>query len=221
MDDILNIQGFIIERQSQTKGTGELSSILSKLAFAAKIVSREVNKAGLIDILGLTGEINVQGEEVKKLDEYANNAFIEILKRGNHVAAIASEENDDVLYFSKYTPEAKYIVSLDPLDGSSNIDANVSVGTIFSVLQINDDNGGVTKEDFLQKGANQVCAGYIVYGSSTMFVYTTGEGVNGFTLDPSIGEFILSHPDLKIPESGRVYSANEGYIHKWEKKLIF
>ncbi len=215
--EILNIQGFILAQQSaHGQATGELSSILTELAFGAKIISREINKAGLIDVLGLTGKINVQGEDVQKLDEYANDIFIKILRRGHHVAALASEENDDILDFSKYTPEARYVVCIDPLDGSSNIDANVSVGTIFAIYQKVSDTSSVSAADFLQKGSRQVCAGYILYGSSTVFVYTTGHGVNCFTLDPSIGEFILSHPDLKIPDQGKVYSVNEGYSPMWE-----
>jgi fructose-1,6-bisphosphatase I len=219
--EILNIQGFILTEQSHHQAaTGELSSILTEIAFGAKIVSREINKAGLIDVLGLTGKINVQGEQVQKLDEYANDIFIKILRRGRHVAALASEENDDILDFSKNTPEAKYVVCIDPLDGSSNIDANVSVGTIFSIYAKLSDASSVYSADFLQKGSQQVCAGYILYGSSTVFVYTTGHGVNCFTLDPSIGEFILSHPDLKIPTEGKVYSVNEGYSAAWQPGIM-
>ena len=182
---ILNINGFILKEQARNpKATGELSSILTELAFASKIVSREINKAGLIeDILGLTGTVNVQGEEVQKLDDYANDVFIMIMQRGHHVAGLASEENDTILDFSKNGTEAKYLLCIDPLDGSSNIDANVSVGTIFSILK-RTAAGSLTEKEFLQKGSKQVCAGYILYGSSTMMVYTTGNSVNGFTLAP-------------------------------------
>lgn len=214
---IRNIQAFILNEQALSpEATGELSSILTELAFGAKIISREINKAGLVDILGLTGKINVQGEEVQKLDEYANDIFTKILANGRHVAGLASEENDDFLDFSKSTPDAKYVVCIDPLDGSSNIDANVSVGSIFSIFSRISSSGALTARDFLQHGSKQVCAGYVLYGSSTVFLYTTGHGVNCFTLDPSIGEFILSHPDLKIPDQGKVYSVNEGYSHLWE-----
>lgn len=214
---ILNLQGYILKEQSMSPdATGELSSILTEIAFASKIVSREINKAGLVDILGLTGKVNVQGEEVRKLDEYANEIFYEILKRGKHVAAYASEEEENVIDFSKDARDAKYILFVDPLDGSSNIDANVSVGTIFSIYKRLSKSGKITPEDFLQKGEKQVCAGYFLYGSSTMLVYSTGNGVSGFTLDPSVGEFILSHEKITIPTKGKVYSVNEGYSFKWD-----
>lgn len=209
---------FIIERQSDFPyAKGELSRLLRDIGIAAKIVNREVNKAGLADILGDMGEQNVQGEEQKKLDVYANEQFIKALGAGGECIAIASEENEDLIEIkSKVASNAKYVVCMDPLDGSSNIDVNVNIGTIFSIYRrLNDEDGaqpGV--EDFMQKGTFQVAAGYVIYGSSTMLVYTTGKGVNGFTLDPSIGEFCLSHPDMKIPEQGALYSINEGnYKH--------
>lgn len=209
---------FIIERQSDFPyAKGELSRLLRDIGIAAKIVNREVNKAGLADILGDMGEQNVQGEEQKKLDVYANEQFIKALGAGGECIAIASEENEDLIEIkSKVASNAKYVVCMDPLDGSSNIDVNVNIGTIFSIYRrLNDEDGaqpGV--EDFMQKGTCQVAAGYVIYGSSTMLVYTTGKGVNGFTLDPSIGEFCLSHPDMKIPEQGALYSINEGnYKH--------
>jgi len=207
---------FIIEKQSDFPyASGELTRLLSDIAIAAKIVNREVNKAGLVDILGMVGTINVQGEEVKKLDIYANNQFIAALKSGGEVCAVASEENETFIPFEdKITENAKYVVAFDPLDGSSNIDVNVSIGTIFSIYRRVSLSGPGKLEDFLQKGTEQVAAGYIIYGSSTMLVYTTGNGVNGFTLDPSIGEFCLSHPNLNIPKTGKLYSINEGnYIH--------
>jgi len=221
-DEILNIQAFILNQQQKyDSATGELSSILNEIALGAKIVSREINKAGLVDLLGLTGKVNVQGEEVQKLDEYANDVFVRIFERGNHIAGVVSEEVDDAIVFNdKDSEHAKYVVCIDPLDGSSNIDVNVSVGTIFSIYKRLDLNSPVTEKDFLQKGTKQVCAGYILYGSSSMFVYTTGNGVNGFTLDPSIGEFLLSHPNMKIAEQGTIYSVNEGYTYKWDKVLV-
>lgn len=208
---------FIIERQSDFPfAKGELSRLLRDIGIAAKLVNREVNKAGLADILGDMGETNVQGEDQKKLDVYANEQFINALKSGGECLAIASEENEDLVDVeSAVSKNAQYVVCMDPLDGSSNIDVNVSIGTIFSIYRrLPNQTGPTTVEDFLQKGTEQVAAGYVIYGSSTMLVYTTGKGVNGFTLDPSIGEFCLSHPDMKIPDGGKIYSINEGnYSH--------
>ena len=207
---------FIIEKQGDFPyAKGELSSLLSDISIAAKIVNREVNKAGLVNILGEAGTDNIQGESQKKLDVFANEQFLAALASGGECAGVASEENDDIILFDNNSAvNGKYVVCMDPLDGSSNIDVNVSVGTIFSIYRRKTKNGPATVEDFLQYGSDQVAAGYIVYGSSTMLVYTTGNGVNGFTLDPSIGEFCLSHPDMKIPEEGMLYSINEGnYMH--------
>lgn len=207
---------FIIEKQADFPfAKGELSRLLRDIGIAAKIVNREVTKAGLVEILGETGETNVQGERVKKLDVYANDQFIAALKAGGEVCAIASEENDDIIPIdTEISKNARYVVAIDPLDGSSNIDVNVSIGTIFSVYRRTSLSGPGTFEDFMQRGTEQVAAGYIIYGSSCMLVYTTGKGVNGFTLDPSIGEFCLSHPNMKTPEAGTVYSINEGnYLH--------
>ncbi|MCB0430511.1 MAG: class 1 fructose-bisphosphatase [Flavobacteriales bacterium] len=207
---------FIIERQAEFPySRGELSRLLSDIAIAAKVVNREVNKAGLVDILGEAGVTNVQGEEVKKLDVFANEQFIAALQSGGECCAVASEENEEFIPFdNKISENAKYVVAFDPLDGSSNIDVNVSIGTIFSIYRRVSLSGPGTLEDFLQPGTEQVAAGYIIYGSSTMMVYTTGKGVNGFTLDPSIGEFCLSHPNLQIPKNGKIYSINEGnYVH--------
>jgi fructose-1,6-bisphosphatase I len=207
---------FIIEKQADFPyAKGELSRLLRDISIAAKIVNREVNKAGLVDILGETGETNVQGERVKKLDVFANDQFIAALKAGGEVCAIASEENDDIIPVdSEISKSAKYVVAMDPLDGSSNIDVNVSVGTIFSIYRRLSLKGPGTLEDFMQRGTEQVAAGYIIYGSSCMLVYTTGKGVNGFTLDPSIGEFCLSHPNMQTPKRGKTYSINEGnYLH--------
>jgi fructose-1,6-bisphosphatase I len=207
---------FIIEKQKDFPySKGELSRLLRDIGIAAKIVHREVNKAGLVEILGDTGDINVQGEVVKKLDVFANDQFIAALKAGGECCAIASEENEDIIPIdTPASKNAKYVVAFDPLDGSSNIDVNVSVGTIFSIYRRQSLNGPGLLEDFLQPGTELVAAGYIIYGSSTMLMYTTGKGVNGFTLDPSIGEFCLSHPDIKTPQSGNIYSLNEGnHLH--------
>jgi fructose-1,6-bisphosphatase I len=204
---------FIIEKQADFPyAKGELSRLLRDIGIAAKIVNREVNKAGLADILGENGTTNIQGEGQKKLDVYANEQFISALKHGGECCIVASEENDEFIPIeSEVSLDAKYIVAIDPLDGSSNIDVNVAVGTIFSIYRRKSTKGKAAIEDVLQRGTEQVAAGYVIYGSSTMLVYTTGKGVNGFTLDPSIGEFCLSHPEMKIPSDGIIYSINEGY----------
>ena len=209
---------FIIENQSSFKYTsGELSRLINSIRLAAKIVNHEVNKAGLVDIVGNYGETNVQGEDQQKLDVYANNKFIQTLTNRNIVCGIASEEEDDFISINSQDEnnQNKYVVLIDPLDGSTNIDVNVSVGTIFSVYRrITPVGTAVTIKDFLQKGSQQVAAGYIIYGTSTMLVYTTGHGVNGFTLNPAMGTFYLSHPDMTFPVDGKIYSVNEGnYIH--------
>lgn len=207
---------FIIEKQTDFPyAKGELSRLLRDIGIASKIVNREVNKAGIADILGETGETNIQGEIVKKLDVFANEQFIAAFKAGGEVCAIASEENDEIIPIdSEISKSAKYVIAMDPLDGSSNIDVNVSVGTIFSIYRRKSLSGPGTLEDFMQRGTEQVAAGYVIYGSSCMLVYTTGKGVNGFTLDPSIGEFCLSHPNLKTKKDGNIYSVNEGnYLH--------
>jgi fructose-1,6-bisphosphatase I len=216
MKQVITLGQFIIERQADFPyAKGELSRLLRDIGIAAKIVNREVNKAGLVDILGEHGTTNIQGEDVKKLDVYANDQFIAALASGGETCAIASEENDDfVLVTTAVSKNAKYIVCIDPLDGSSNIDVNVSIGTIFSIYRRTTVDEPPSDSDFFQQGTAQVAAGYVIYGSSTMLVYTTRRGVNGFTLDPSIGEFCLSHPDMKCPESGTMYSINEGnYAH--------
>jgi fructose-1,6-bisphosphatase I len=213
MIGVVTLDEFIIQRQEElTFAKGELSRLLRDIGLAAKIVNREVNKAGLVDILGSAGTTNIQGEEVKKLDVFANKRFIAALKLGGECCGIASEENKDfIIVDDERSRDAKYVVALDPLDGSSNVDVNVSVGTIFSIYRrISPLGGPCTLEDFLQKGSKQVAAGYIIYGSSTMLVYTTGNGVNGFTLDPSIGEFCLSHPNMRMPKTGKTYSINQG-----------
>ncbi|NRB82685.1 MAG: class 1 fructose-bisphosphatase [Winogradskyella sp.] len=209
---------FIIENQSSFKYTsGELSRLINSIRLAAKVVNHEVNKAGLVDIIGAAGDTNIQGEDQQKLDVYANDKFIQTMTNRNIVCGIASEEEDDFITINSQDEnhQNKYVVLIDPLDGSSNIDVNVSVGTIFSVYRrVTPVGTPVQLEDFLQKGNQQVAAGYIIYGTSTMLVYTTGDGVNGFTLNPAIGTFYLSHPNMQFPEDGRIYSVNEGnYIH--------
>ena len=216
---VLTLDEFTIQQLRQfPQATGELSSLLRDIGLAAKRVNVEVNKAGLVDILGDAGTINVQGEDVKKLDVYANNQFMGVLKHGISCAGIASEELDDFFAFDdEVSCNSKYVCLFDPLDGSGNIDVNVSIGTIFSVYRRISPKGElVTLGDFLQPGNQQVAAGYIVYGSSTMLVYATKRGVNGFTLDPSIGEFCLSHPDIKCPDSGKIYSVNHGNFFVYE-----
>lgn len=213
---IKTLTEFIIERQAQyPHAKGALTRLLNDIATAAKIVNREINAAGLVDILGTAGRENIQGETQKKLDVYANEMFITALKGGGECCAIASEENEKVISFqNEFSELGKYVVAIDPLDGSSNIEANVSIGTIFSIYRRISEVGGGTLEDLLQPGVNLVAAGYVIYGSSTMLVYTTGKGVNGFTLDPSVGIFCLSHPDMRFPETASIYSVNEGnYIH--------
>src|SRR6187431_705240 len=209
---------FIIEHQNAFQySSGELSRIINSIRLAAKVVNYKVNKAGLVDIVGAAGEQNIQGEDQQKLDVYANEIFIQTLINREIVCGIASEENDDFITVegSDRSHNNKYVLLMDPLDGSSNIDVNVSVGTIFSVYRrISALGTPVTLEDFLQPGINQVAAGYVIYGTSTMLVYTTGHGVNGFTLNPAIGTFYLSHPKIKFPKDGNIYSINEGnYVH--------
>ncbi len=201
--------------------TGELSNLLRDIALAAKRVNVEVNKAGLEDILGDTGKTNVQGEGVQRLDEFANAKFMAVLRRGVSCAGIASEELEDFVCFDEeLCNQSKYVVVLDPLDGSSNIDVNISIGTIFGVYRRKSQKGfPCVKEDFLQKGENLVAAGYIIYGSSTMFVYATRRGVNGFTLDPSIGEFTISNPDIKCPKNGNIYSVNQGNYYSYDDSV--
>ncbi|MEZ4777933.1 MAG: class 1 fructose-bisphosphatase [Flavobacteriaceae bacterium] len=209
---------FIIENQSEFRySSGELSRLINSIRLAAKVVNHEVNKAGLVDILGTAGDTNIQGEDQQKLDVFANNAFIKTLTNREIVCGIASEEEDDFITIKGRSGnnENKYVVLIDPLDGSSNIDVNVSVGTIFSIYRrITPEGTPVTLEDFLQPGNKQVAAGYIIYGTSTMIVYTTGHGVNGFTLNPAIGTYYLSHPNMQFPKDGNIYSVNEGnYVH--------
>lgn len=218
MQKATTLNEFIIHQQAEfPEATGNFSCLLHHISIAAKKINREVNKAGLIDILGNAGDKNVQGEEQQKLDVYANDTFMEELQASGECCGIASEENEDVTTFHEgMCRNAKYVVCVDPLDGSSNIDVNVSVGTIFSIYKRKSPAGEpAILEDFLQKGSEMIAAGYIMYGSSTMLVYSVGRGVNGFTLDPSLGEFCLSHPDIKTPKVGKIYSINEGNYEKF------
>lgn len=209
---------FIIEKQEDFQySSGELSRLINSIRLAAKVVNYKVNKAGLVDIIGAFGEQNVQGEDQQKLDVFANEIFIKTLTNREIVCGIASEENDDFITIKGNDGghNNKYVLLMDPLDGSSNIDVNVSVGSIFSVYRrVTPVGTPVTLEDFLQPGSKQVAAGYVIYGTSTMLVYTTGNGVNGFTLNPALGTFYLSHPNMKFPKDGKIYSVNEGnYVH--------
>ena len=222
MDRIITLDEFIIRRQNDFEyATGELTGLLRDIGVAAKIVNREVNKAGLVNILGKDGTQNASGDVVQKLDMYANEKLIECLSNSGECCAIASEELEEFVEIAPINNKpAKYIVVFDPLDGSSNIDVNVSVGTIFGIYRRKSDPSvSVTMEDFLQKGTALVAAGYVLYGTSTLLVYTTGNGVNGFTLDPSIGEFCLSHRNIQIPRSGSSYSVNQGYYLKFDVEM--
>lgn len=223
MSKLVTLHEFIVRKQKDFPfASGELSRLLNDIALAAKIVSNDVRKAGLVDhILGAQGGQNVQGEDQQKLDVVADQAFINAFQNGGEVCGIASEENDDFLAFeSERAQNANYVVLFDPLDGSSNIDVNVSIGTIFSIYRRLSPCGTKPNlQDMLQPGTAQVAAGYVLYGSSTILVYSTGNGVNGFTLDPAIGEFFLSHPDLRMPENGRLYAVNEGNLNDFDPQL--
>lgn len=211
----------LLHQKQVPMATGRFTRLFNELILSAKIIQREVSKAGLLDVLGFTGEINVQGEEVKKLDDFANRVLIHRLSRCGALCAMASEENADIIEIPDGLPTGDYFVIFDPLDGSSNIDANVSIGTIFSIYRRKSPSDTqLLSDDILQAGSEQVAAGYILYGSSAMMVFTTGDGVNGFTLDPSVGEFLLSHPNIRIPEQGKIYSVNEGYYHYWDQPTL-
>jgi len=216
MPQITVTEHLLLHQKESPMATGRFTRLLNELILAAKIISREVRKAGLVDVLGFTGEVNVQGEKVQKLDEYANKVLIHRMQRAGVLCAIASEENADLILIPDTFPKGEYFLIFDPLDGSSNIDANVNVGTIFSIYRTKGAGNGERLSDLLQRGSEQVAAGYFLYGTSTMMVYTTGTGVHGFTMDPSVGEFLLSHPDIRIPETGKVYSVNEAYWHYWD-----
>ncbi len=220
MPSIITIERHIVEQEREyPQATGALSNILYEIALAAKMIVREVNKAGLVDILGETGGTNVHGEQVRKLDLYAHEVIFKALDHGGSLCCMASEEEEDVIAIPDRFPTGHYALLYDPLDGSSNIDVNVSIGTIFSIHRKVSSHPRGSIEDCLQVGRKQVAAGYVVYGSSTMLVYTTGQGVFGFTLDPSIGEFLLSHPNIRLPEPPqRIYSVNEGYTTLWPER---
>lgn len=214
---VVTLNRFILEQERKHPGaTGELTSILYDITLAAKLIHREVSKAGLVDILGMAGLENVHGEEVRKLDVYAHDVMVNAMDHGGHLCVMASEEAEDLIPIPEEFPTGDYVFLFDPLDGSSNIDANISIGTIFSIHRRLSSGRDGELTDCLQPGASQVVAGYVMYGSSTVLVYTTGNGVHGFTLDPSIGEFLLSHPDIRIPDPGkRIYSVNEGNFERW------
>jgi fructose-1,6-bisphosphatase I len=206
----------ILERQRRVQGaTGDFTGLFQSIALAARVIASKVQKAGLADVLGATGATNVQGETVQKLDVLANRILIRCVEAGGHVCVMASEENDEIIPIPAGYPHGKYVLMFDPLDGSSNIDVNISIGTIFSIHRRRTASGPGTVEDCLQRGTEQVAAGYVIYGSSTMLVYTTGDGVHGFTLDPLVGEFFLSHENLQIPASSPTYSINEGNRSRW------
>ena len=220
MAALVTLSEFVMERQSDFPyASGDLTRLLSDIGIAGKIINHKVNKAGLQDILGAAANINVQGETQMKMDVFSDETLLNAMRWGGQVAGAGSEENEKYFAFEQeHCKKAKYVILFDPLDGSSNIDVNVSIGTIFSIFRRKSSIGDLANvNDFLQKGDEQVAAGYIIYGSSTMLVYTTGHGVNGFTLQPSIGEFFLSHPNMKIPEDGAIYSMNEGNLNACEK----
>jgi fructose-1,6-bisphosphatase I len=216
----MTLTKFIMEEQMlHPSATGEFSQLLSELIVCAKIISREVSKAGLVEVLGLTGKKNIQGEEVMKLDEFANETIVKNMSHTGHLCVMASEEIEDPIPIPDKYPKGNYVLLFDPLDGSSNIDANAPIGTIFSIHRRKTEGGDGCLKDLLQPGRDQACAGYFLYGPSTMMVYTTGSGTHGFTLDPSIGEFLLSHPDIRIPEKGKYYSVNEGNWLYWQPQV--
>lgn len=215
---IITIERYILEQErSFPDATGTLTSVLYDMAMSAKIIASRTTRAGLVDILGSTGDENVQGEVVQKLDRFAERTIFRINDHTGRLAVMASEEHEDIIPIPPRFNKGKYVLIYDPLDGSSNIDYNVSVGTIFAIYQRVTPDGPGTLEDCLQPGRNLVAAGYVIYGSSTMLVYSTGQGVHGFTLDPSIGEFLLSHPNIRIPAKPLYYSVNQGYQNYWSR----
>ena len=216
---VVTVSRYIMERERDfPHASGEFSNLLSDILLAGKLIHRQVTRAGLLDVLGKTGDVNVQGEEVMKLDDFANRTIFQALDHTGYLCVMASEENEDVLSIPEQYPIGKYVLNFDPLDGSSNIDANVSVGTIFSIhRRVTPGDGPGSANDCMQIGRKQIGAGYLVYGSSTMLVYSTGQGVHGFTYDPSVGEFLMSHEDIRIPKRGSIYSINEGYSDRWDE----
>lgn len=217
MADVTVTEHLLLHQKRTPQATGQFTGLLYDLILSGKTISRRINKAGLLDILGGTGEVNVQGENVQKLDEIANRIMIYRMERCGALCAMSSEEEAELIRVSPEFPRGDYILIFDPLDGSSNIDVNINVGTIFSILRRPEGSTGeVALDEVLQPGVNQVAAGYILYGPSTMLVFSTGQGVHGFTLDPGVGEFLLSHPNMRIPEQGGIYSVNEGYRKNWD-----
>jgi fructose-1,6-bisphosphatase I len=219
MSQVTVTEHLLLHQKRSPDATGRFTQLLHDLIISAKLISRSVSKAGLLDVLGETGEINIQGEQVQKLDEYANRVLIHRMERSGALCIMASEENADIISVPDRFNRGDYIFIFDPLDGSSNIDVNINVGTIFSIhKRLYGSKPDPSIDDVLQPGSKQVAAGYFLYGPSTMMVYTTGQGVNGFTLDPSVGEFLLSHPHIMIPETGKIYSVNEGNYALWDDK---
>ena len=216
MAELVTLSQFLLDQERLHPGvSGAFTSVLTDVAIAAKMINREVTRAGLVDILGYAGHENIHGEKVQKLDQFANEVIYKVLSQTGHLAVLASEEDEDIIPIPDGQPVGKYVVNFDPLDGSSNINANINIGTIFSILPRVTQSGPGCLRDCLQPGVNQVAAGYVLYGSSTMLVYTTGNGVHGFTFEPSLGEFLLSHTSIRTPERGRVYSVNESNYFKW------
>ncbi len=216
--NIITIERHIIEEQTfHPEATGALTNLLYDLALVGKVIASKTTRAGLAEILGRTGDINVQGEEVMRLDRFADLTVTRLTDHTGRLAGMASEENPDILQIPEKYPKGKYILLYDPLDGSSNVDFNMPVGTIFGIYRRRTESGEVTLEDFLQPGRDLVAAGYIAYGTSTMFIYTTGHGVHGFTLDPSVGEFLLSHPNIRMPSPPKYFSVNLGYQMYWSR----
>jgi fructose-1,6-bisphosphatase I len=216
VDRAVTLSQFVFQQEREhPEASGEFTAVLFDIALAAKMINKAVIRAGLVDVLGATGTTNVQGERVQKLDVFAHDTIMKVLGSTGQLAVVASEEDEDIVQVPDGAPVGKYVVNFDPLDGSSNIDANVNIGTIFSILPRLSRKGRGTLEDCLQAGRRQLCAGYVLYGTTTMLVYTTGDGVHGFTFEPSIGEFLLSHPDIRTPSRGHIYSVNEGNYGKW------
>jgi len=212
----LTLSRFIIQNQDSHQGaTEEFSSLLTQIGLVGKLIAQDLRRAGLINILGMTGDTNVQGETVKKLDAIANDTFVKVFQHSGFVCVLASEEMEKPISLPGNWPHGKYMLLFDPLDGSSNTDCNMPLGAIFSILKCDRTDRLPTEEELMRKGTEQVAAGYLLYGSSTMLVYTVGQGVYGFTLEPGIGEYLLSHEQIRMPERGRVYAANEGNYHKW------
>jgi fructose-1,6-bisphosphatase I len=216
----MTLERHIIEgERTHPDATGEFSGLLHGLSLAAKLVWREVTKAGLVNILGKTDRTNISGDVVKKLDEFADATIFRAMDHVGHLCVMASEENEDLLHIPEQYPHGRYVLLYDPLDGSGNIDANITIGSIFSIHRRRSAGGKGTMEDVLQRGSDQVAAGYVLYGSSMMFVYCAGHGVHGFTLDPTVGEFLLSHENIQIPRRGSIYSMNEGNYGRWERNM--